>query len=88
VDQKWPDLGLTQKDLNLLSSAQVNSVDALTAAMESTAGQAFSRGLFGMSGLRFGSLAEIEKMDNGQLPNVFLTGGGTAGTSGLSRRMR
>jgi len=27
--------------------------------------------------------AEIEKMDNGQLPNVFLTGaGGIAGTSG------
>jgi hypothetical protein len=58
VGQKW-DLGFTQRDLSLLGGVQANTVAALTGAIEAAAGQAITRGLFGVAGLQFGSLVEM-----------------------------
>jgi hypothetical protein len=58
--QKWgTDLGFTTRDLSLLGATQANTVAALTGAIEAVAGQAVTRGLFGVAGLRFGSLVEM-----------------------------
>jgi len=60
VGQKWGmDLGFTQRDLSLLGGVQANTVAALTGAIESVAGAAITRGLFGVAGLQFGSLVEM-----------------------------
>jgi len=58
VGQKW-DLSLTQKDTGLLAGVQANTVWALEDAMQAVSGQAIMRGLFGVAGLRFGSLVEL-----------------------------
>lgn len=58
VQEKWNTLGFTARDLQLLGGVQVNTVSALEAAIEATAGAAITRGLFGVAGLRFGSLVE------------------------------
>ncbi len=60
VGQKWgADLGFTSRDLALLGGVQANTVAALTGAIESVAGAAVTRGLFGVAGLKFGSLVEM-----------------------------
>jgi hypothetical protein len=57
--QKWgPKLGFTAKDLSLLNAVQANTATSLTGAIEAVAGQAITRGLFGVAGLRFGALVE------------------------------
>jgi hypothetical protein len=59
VGKKWgEELGFTAKDLSLLGAVQANSAAMLTSAIEAVAGQAVTRGLFSVSGLRFGSLVE------------------------------
>ena len=59
VQKKWPDLGFTAKDLNLLAATQANAAVSIEAAVESVAGAAMTRGLFSVAGLRFGELAEM-----------------------------
>lgn len=59
IGQKWgPQLGFTARDLSLFNATQANTVMALESAMEATAGAAIARGLFGVAGLKFGSLVE------------------------------
>ncbi len=60
VGQQWGrDLGFTSRDLALLGGVQANTVAALAGALEAVAGQAVTRGLFGVAGLKFGSLVEM-----------------------------
>jgi hypothetical protein len=60
VGQQWGrDLGFTQQDLKLLGGVQANTVAALTGAIEAVAGQAVTRGLFGVAGLKFESLVDM-----------------------------
>ena len=59
VNKKWPSLDFTQRDLNLLSSVQVNAAASITDVVDSVAGQAITKGMFGLAGLRFGSLVEV-----------------------------
>jgi hypothetical protein len=59
VGQKWgAKLGFTQADLSLLGAVQANTVAQLEGAIQAVAGQAITRGLFGVSGLKFGALVE------------------------------
>ncbi len=54
--QEWGDLGFTPRDLNLLRGVQANTVMSMRDAIDSTAAAAFTRGMFGVAGLKFGSL--------------------------------
>jgi len=59
IGQNWgPQLGFTARDLSLLGAVQANTVAALEGAMQASAGAAITRGLFGVAGLKFGSLVE------------------------------
>jgi len=59
IGQNWgPQLGFTARDLSLLGAVQANTVSALEGAMQASAGAAITRGLFGVAGLKFGSLVE------------------------------
>jgi hypothetical protein len=59
VGQKWgAKLGFTQADLSLLGAVRANTEAQLQSAIQSVAGQAITRGLFGVSGLKFGALVE------------------------------
>src|SRR6185369_1909629 len=49
----------TARDLQLFAGTQVNTVAAIEGAIQAVAGQAVTRGLFGVAGLRFGSLVEL-----------------------------
>ena len=57
VGRKWS-MDFTRDDLNLLGAVQANTAAGLTGAIEAVAGQAITRGLFGVAGLRFDSLVE------------------------------
>lgn len=59
IDAKWQASGFTHRELNLLSSSQLNAAASIDAVIESTAGMAMTRGLFGVGGLRFGALAGV-----------------------------
>ncbi len=63
--QEWGDLGFTPRDLNLLRGVQANTVMSMRDAIDSTAAAAFTRGMFGVAGLKFGSLVETltQKLD-------------------------
>lgn len=57
--QDWgKSLGFTARDLSLLGGVQANTVLALESAVEAVAGQAITRGLFGVAALKFGALVE------------------------------
>lgn len=64
VGQQWK-VDFTAKDRNLLAGVQANTVWAIEEAMQSVAGSAITRGLFGVAGLRFGSLVDLltEKLE-------------------------
>jgi hypothetical protein len=67
VGQKWGDkLGFTAADLSLLGAVQANTASQLTGAIQAVAGQAITRGLFSISGLKFGALVETltEKIES------------------------
>lgn len=60
VGQKWGmDLGFTARDFSLLGGVQGNAAAAIEGAIQATAGQAVTRGMFSVAGLRFGSLVEM-----------------------------
>ena len=73
VQQKWPSLDFTQKDLNLLAGVQVNVAVSLEDAISSVAGAAVTRGLFGVAALPFKDLV-------GMLTEKFETSIGKART--------
>lgn len=60
-------LVFSARDTDILASLQANNVSGLQTAMEVTAGQAMTRGLFSVGGLKFGSLVETltEKFETG-----------------------
>lgn len=58
VGKKWTSLGLTAADLDLLVAVQANTVAALHAAVQTAANTALTRGLLGVTGLKFGTLVE------------------------------
>lgn len=62
--QKWK-LDLKAKDQNLLAGVQANTVWAIEDTMGSVAGAAITRGLFGVAGLKFGTLVDtlVEKLE-------------------------
>jgi hypothetical protein len=59
IGAKWQSRGFKAKELNLLASSQLNATVSIDAAVESVAGTAMTRGLFGVAGLQFGTLAKV-----------------------------
>jgi hypothetical protein len=56
--QEWK-AQLTRRDQNLLATVQANAAWTIEDAMRAVAGNAITRGLFSVAGLRFGSLVEM-----------------------------
>lgn len=68
VGEKWgTSLGFTARDFSVLGGVQATTVGAIEGALQAVAGQAVTRGLFGVAGLRFGSLVDmlVERLGKG-----------------------